>query len=296
MPSRKYYEATLKRFNAKYQINVSIDALDEAARAIDSVDDLMYNDKEDPSMIRYANLLSDVLKIYLDQNIRMKQAGSYELSDFSLGEFVIDFEELMEEKYKAGMQRGEKPTRMPYEGATLSGVFEFAGNVVEEYAKDLPSLWADGIKKGVMNVEFMRVLTDGEYEKLMGMSGQLEKKVKGELDAETMNRLSNVVAARDAMEKYRNSRSLWRKFIDLFVGGSQRKYLNHLRTICDDLKKNYFPVDQVSSQLKAGKFIPESSYDVANLQKQTKPWLYDVADRFKKLTNVAGFTQMLSFN
>jgi hypothetical protein len=89
---------------------------------------------------------------------------------------------------------------------------------------------------------------------------------------------------------------LWRKFIDLFVGGSQRKYLNHLRTICDDLKKNYFPVDQVSSQLKAGKFIPESSYDVANLQKQTKPWLYDVADRFKKLTNVAGFTQMLSFN
>jgi hypothetical protein len=71
--------------------------------------------------------------------------------------------------------------------------------------------------------------------------------------------------------------------------------MKQLRKACDDLKKNHFPVDTVARQLSEGKFIPESSFNAANLEKQTKPWLYGVGDRFKKLTNMEGYTSMLTF-
>ena len=46
MASRKYYEATLKRFNAKYQINVSIDAMVELQSSLSALE-------EEPAMIDY---------------------------------------------------------------------------------------------------------------------------------------------------------------------------------------------------------------------------------------------------
>ena len=279
MASRKYYEATLKRFNAKYQINVSIDAMVELQSSLSALE-------EEPAMIDYASLLSDVLKIYLDKNTRIKESGTYGIPDFSLGEFIIDFEEVMEEKYRADLKAGQKPTREPYAGANLSDVFSFAGNLVKEYSKPLVSVWAGRIKKGVMSVDTMRAVTDGEYEKLMGIGGKLEQKVKGELDEETMKRLANVVAAREAMEKVRKSRGILWVLANLRINIREWKYMKQLRKACDDLKKNHFPVDSVASQLRAGAFIPTESYDAVNLEKQTKPWRYEVSERFKKMANI----------
>jgi hypothetical protein len=300
MASKKYYEAALKRFNAKYQVNFAIDAMSEMAQAISSLDEanldgVSSQENEQTTMMGYANLLSDVLTVYLDKNMRIKEAGSYGLPDFSLGEFIVDFEELMEEKYRAGLKVGQKPDRKPYEGAKLSDVFNFASGVVKGYGNSIPSVWAQGVIKGAMTVDGIRAVTDREFEKLMGLGGKLEQKVKGELDAETMNRLANVVAARDAMEKVRKSRGFFWWLGNIWVNRKERKFFNQLKKACEDLKKNHFPVDSVASQLRAGAFISTDSYDAVNLEKQTKPWRYEVAERFKKMANMAGYTQMLSF-
>jgi hypothetical protein len=79
------------------------------------------------------------------------------------------------------------------------------------------------------------------------------------------------------------------------INRRERKYFNKLKKACEDLKKNHFPVDKVASELKKGKFIPKSSYDVVNLEKQTKPWIYGVSEHFKKLTSIPNYTQMLMF-
>ena len=295
MSKKENYELTLKKFKEKYNINVSIDAMWTAANSLANLEDLTSGQDENSLMIQYANLLSELLKIYLDKNVQIKEASDSGLPDFSLGEFIVDFEEVMKEKYKADLPVGTAPTRKAYEGAILSGLFQFAGDVVKQYGKSVPAVWSDGVLRGVMTVEKLRTVTDTEYQKLMAIGGAIEQKVKGELDAETMKRLANLVSARDAMKQVRKSRGFLWVLGNLRINYRERKYYNQLKKDCDTLKKFHFPVDKVSRELQAGKFLPESSYDAKNLEKQTKPWLYGIAERFKKLSALTGYAQLMQF-
>ena len=296
MPNRKKYEAALRRFNTRYQINVSIDALVEAQTSISSIENLGFQDSVQTSTNIYADILSDVLKIYMDKNIFIIEAGVYGVPDFSLGEFITDFEEVMEEQYRSRLRQRETPNRRPYDGAAFSDMFSFAAGVVSGYGKPIPEVWASGVKKGLMPVDKMREITDGEQDKLMSMDGMLKQKLNGELDAETMNRLTNMVAARDAMEKVRKSRGFFWVLGNLRINRRERKYFNKLKKDCETLKKLGFPVDKVSTQLRGGKFVPDTSYDRMDMEKQTKPWLHGVADYIKKFTKIPGYKQLLDVN
>ena len=91
-----------------------------AANSLANLEDLTSGQDENSLMIQYANLLSELLKIYLDKNVQIKEASDSGLPDFSLGEFIVDFEEVMKEKYKADLPVGTAPP--PVENAPKSYV------------------------------------------------------------------------------------------------------------------------------------------------------------------------------
>ena len=198
MANTAIYEQALQEFNTKYNLEgydlQSIQKFDEKFRYLN--DFLMDKTIGSNSAEQFVVWATKTLKAVLETNSKYNEKGEY-LPSFSLKQFVKDFDNLANAQYLSTLEEGQEPNREPYAGATLEALGKsFAANC-GKFNKTLPSLWAEGLKNGTMDLGALETATNTAYDKLMDDANDKEK-MNGEL--------TNVIAAHEALKQLRESR------------------------------------------------------------------------------------------
>jgi hypothetical protein len=156
----------------------------------------------------------------------------------------MDFEKLADAKYRSELQEGEEYDREMYAGATTVDMDAVFKPIIDKNDKPLPTLWLERLKKGTMNIAAMEDITMNAVTDLLTPENDR---------AQMQGKLINVIAAQEAMQQLRESRSGflgW--FWKLFNRGQNRKeedYLDQLNTQIDLLKNQGYEIGKVRAGL-----------------------------------------------
>ena len=192
---------------------------------------------------QFIGWVSKTLEIYFKENTQLNENGKY-LSSFDAQEFLTDFEDLAEAKYRLEFGDDQAVNRERYAGATLQELNAAFNSICNKINKPLPSLWMEKLKKGSMNIDDLHATTKQAYDSMDKNWNKNENTMAGSL--------TNVVAGYEAMKQLRDSRKgffgwFWKLF-NWKINAKEDDYFNELSTQVENLKK-YFDIDKISSEL-----------------------------------------------
>lgn len=240
------YAAEYGNFNGKYNIGIDISDHYDILKQFKSIDNFTFNaDPRRAAQTLYMDTLTDALTSYLENKTKMENGKAYDMSDVSIGDFIEDFERVMQAKYLDELEEGKAPTRVPFEGASFGGVANAAWNRMSGFNKPLPDVWADSILNKTFSLSDMMNITEESRRSLS--SADLENLGDKRKD------LANIVMAKQAMEKVRAGRGFWWK---LWAGNwsrnsEEKKYLEELKNRIQGYRENRLPVDEVEAKVSA---------------------------------------------
>ena len=192
---------------------------------------------------QFIGWVSKTLEIYFKENTQLNENGKY-LSSFDAQEFLTDFEDLAEAKYRLEFGDDQAVNREMYAGATLQELNAAFNSICNKINKPLPSLWMEKLKKGSMNIDDLQATTKQAYDSMDKNWNKNENTMAGSL--------TNVIAGYEAMKQLRDSRKgffgwFWKLF-NWKINAKEDDYFNELSTQVENLKK-HFNVDKISSEL-----------------------------------------------
>ena len=201
---------------------------------------------------------SQTLAIYLETNTQLNENGKY-LSEFDDQEFLMDFEKLAAAKYRSELQEGEEYDREMYAGANTADMDAIFKVICGKNDKPLPTIWMEKLKKGTMDIARLGDITRNAVTEML--TPNVDK-------AQMQGKLTNVIAAHEAMKKLRESREgFFGWFWKLFNRQQNREegaYLEQLNTQIDLLTKAGYEVGKVSAKLTRKTIIGNSVKVTAN--------------------------------
>lgn len=242
------YEQELGIFQRKY--NLEKYSLDE----IQTIDDkfrLVNDPLTKPSIsgspaAKFTSWASTTLSIYLKTNTQLNEKGKY-MSSFDVQEFLTDFESLVVAKYNSELVDGQEPNRKPYAGASKKDLLTAFHKQTSKMNKTLPTLWMEKLKKGDMDMQSLQNITSQAFD-AMDKTWQVSEN-------EMAGKLTNMVAAREAMKQLRASRSgvwgwIWKVILNRGQNRQEKAYLAQLETQIMKLRdKGYKVVDKLTEEL-----------------------------------------------
>ena len=234
------YEQELENF--KQQWNLSAYNLNEVARNVQALrfaDSFLTGASPDNSPAgQYVKWFSRTLSIYFSTNTTPNEYGRY-VSSFDAQAFYDSFKALVQAKYDTDAQENGEVQLQVGEVVTddLKPAIQNAiANCKRNYKKPLPTLWQENLKQGYLALDTLKTITDNSYDAL----GNALDYAEDELDA----RLTNLVAAREAMQQLRESRSgvwgwLWKVIFNREQNRQEKEYLQDLNDKINELSGRY---------------------------------------------------------
>lgn len=248
----------INQFNEKYQANLSLTELESVARKFQYLDNFLFEKKDKNSALTfYVRGLAKTLAGCIEKQTMINANGVYDLSELHIVGIVNDYEKIMQARYENALAEGEQPARKPYEGAKFEKLLDKLVAFTNSYNKTLPALWANAVKEGKLDVLAMQRITDASNDKLQ--SYQQQKVGDVVLDEQGQNKLTNVIAAHEAMKAVRNDRGFFWKLFHPIQNYRENRYLQTLTAQRTNLLQASFPVDATLENL--GKNVLARAYD-----------------------------------
>ena len=246
MPNEQIYTTELERFRKKYNMpEYSLDAVMAINQKLQYLNNFLTNDAlGNNSASQFISAVSRTLSMYFEVNTKLRADGKY-MSGFYPQDFLRDFEKLASAKYYSELNEGEQPQRKKFEGAKKRDIKKILINNFKDLNKTLPTLWMEKLKNGSMTQNEMLLATGNVMDALE--SSMPENKIGLE------DKVSNVVAAHEAMKQLRASRSgflgwLW-KIIFRERNEIEETNLRTFESQVNRLRTEGYPVDKIAEDL-----------------------------------------------
>ncbi len=273
----------LDAFNAKYNVRFDMEDMEMEAGIDDSLGEYKF-DKKTPQAARverYYKTLTALLEESIIEKTKITSNGRYDIGDFNLAQFVNAFEALLAQRSD---ELGEK-NRKPFESMKPNDLLNHVKAGAQAYNQTVYGIWAKTI------LDDKRTFRD-----LKEVSDRAVHSIEANRDSEDgviSNRdLTNVVYAKEAMEKVRQSRTGWWKFCNLLENYREWKYLKSLQEKVTEYAEAKFRVKEIledvnPEMLKTSYGDPVNSAEGGKIEakKEAKKGLEEVsvADEMEKV-------------
>ena len=260
MPNPKIYTTELERFRKKYNMpEYNLNALAGVDQKFQHLNNFLFESSTTANpAAQFVNWASRTMAMYFEANTNLRADGKY-MSGFYPQAFLRDFEKLAQAKYFSELNDGEEPTRKKFAGARKRDLKTILANNFKDMNKTLPTLWAEKLKKGTMDIARLENITRNAVTEML--TPNVDK-------AQMQGKLTNVIAAHEAMKKLRESREgFFGWFWKLFNRQQNREegaYLEQLNTQIDLLTNAGYEVGKVSAKLTRKTIIGNSVKVTAN--------------------------------
>ena len=232
------YEAALEKFSNKYGIRHNIYNEYTGIKTINRLDDNIFESTPEKKQVdekkAYLSTLQSVLTTYLQKKTKYEADKSYDMSDVSLGEFIDEFDNVMNAIYA---DAGEE--HIPYSGLTINQVSGETWRRVGSFNKPLHEIWGKQIRNGTLSIEELQVDTSNSIYKLDNLRGNYANSADKDL--------AKVIMAKNAMEAAKKERSWlwWLNPRNWGPYGRENSYLKELKAKIKSYEEAGFPVDSV---------------------------------------------------
>ena len=240
----------LDDFNAKYNVHFDIESMENSARIDDSFEEYKF-DKKDPQAARverYYKTLMELLDKAIIEKTKITGNGQYDIGNFNLTQFVDSFEALLAQRSKElGVQ-----DRPPFETIKRSSLFNRVHAAADQYNQPVYGIWA----KTILDKKFT-------YRDLKAVSDNAVNSIEANRDSAdgviSRRDLTNVVYAKEAMEKVRQSRTGWWKLFHLYENFKEWQYLTSLTEKVTEYAEAKFRVKEILDE--ANPEMLKTAYD-----------------------------------
>lgn len=236
MPSTNL-ENKVKIFNAKYDVALNPTAIAEEIR-INAVFDEYRFDKKDEKITNattYWKNLTKTLENSLKTKTKINVNGIYDLSDFDMVSFVKSFEEIMQ---LSNEESANPRARKPYEGMVFENIIEKLKANTAAYDKPIYSIWANKIADKKLSYKELKSVTDESIRRINNIEDA------GRVNVDRYD-LANVVYAREAMVRVRQSRGRLWKLFHLYQNSKEKEYLESLSARITEYNGKNYPINDV---------------------------------------------------
>ena len=236
------YEAAFEKFRDKYGVDYNIAGEYELARKLSSLDAFtIESTPEEKNQNSYKSMLGTAISYYLENKVRLEGGKKYDMTDFNIGEFINEFDNVMKGVLTDYAEKeGEKYEHKQYAGLSFNDVATAAWGRASGYNRPLADIWASQIRKGTLTLDRLQRITQNSTNMLDGMikSGTNYTDV-------VKSDLANVVMAKNTLEAAKNQRS-WISWLNPFNWGPygrENAYLKELNAKLQTYSQNNFPIE-----------------------------------------------------
>lgn len=260
----------IKKFNDKYKVKMfSIEDALTQARKMKYLDDFLFEKKESKlERNMYVDGLSKLMKQFVTNNTKFNAKGEYGISNFSIQDFVNEYEEIM----STYAQENGKTNRKPFENLQYASLLKYVMKDIKPLNQSVEKFWANDILKGDMKMTDMEAITDAANRALNAacpnkfamenilklnavkdLSSVKEEDRQKYLDAQKKyaaveKNLTNLVLAKNAMKQVHAKRSGWWKFWHRTQNKQEKAFIAKLENQQNILAAKGFPISEVLLQ------------------------------------------------
>lgn len=271
----------LNKFNEKYSVNFNLENMGvEEERFAELDDDFMFERVDENVAKReiYNGALRNLLLESLNTKTRIAKNNNYNLERFNFARFIKEFEELVAQRNAESENPKE---RKPYENMRFNEILDAVKHIARPYNQSICGLWATKIlnNKDKLTYKDLKAVTDGAI-RLIDARGNGPSTY-------SHNDLVNVVYAKAAMERVRQSRTGWWKFWHLYDNYQEYKYLRDLTNKVNEYNSTILSVGEIERSIPGE--ILENAYndfDVEDVE-QMQGILSQAAEQNRIPSNVA---------
>ena len=158
----KAYEAKAAEFKAKYGIELDIGAMYDFNKKASYLDDFVFNtNPQEKGRKLYMDTLVQALSDRIEKISKIQTGSLYMTLNVSFGEFIEDFDQLMQVKFADDAADERIPnTHTPFEGSNYREIAKTVMGRLREYDKPISDVWASKIAKGKMTLEDIQAVVD----------------------------------------------------------------------------------------------------------------------------------------
>lgn len=281
------YEAAFEKFSNKYGISHNIYNEYTGIKTINRLDDNIFESTPEKKQVdekkAYLSTLQSVLTTYLQKKTKYEADKSYDMSDVSLGEFIDEFDNVMNAIYA---DAGEE--HIPYSGLTINQVSGETWRRMESFNKPLHEIWGKQIRNGTLSIEQLQVDTNNSTYKLDNLGGNYSNGADKDL--------AKVIMAKNAMEAAKKERSWlwWLNPRNWGPYGRENDYLKELKAKIKSYEEAGFPVDSVVPESYSTNILEQAhqglvSYVQTKAAEEAK--INEVAKNAEKIDFAAKFNE-----
>jgi hypothetical protein len=261
------YQDELKKFQDKWNLpGYDFEKLTVSATKLRYVNEVFSNTSiNDTPAGHYVAWAESTLNLILEANINPNEKGNY-LYSFNAEEFLESFEDLAESYNNSLPEEKKQTNRKPREGASANAFKAAFDKSLKPYGKTMPSMWQERLKKGSINLEDLQTITNNSFKSLKDGNFETAEEKDG--------KLTNIIAAREAMTQLRNSRSnFWGWLWKLFNSDRdtlEKDYLADLDQKINELKDTYAEVETKIADI-TGKTATGKTIQIEEKPKEKEP-------------------------
>lgn len=259
------YINEMKRFNQEYGIEFSLEKYLEFQAKTRRLNNFLFeiNQPNNRATI-YVNALEKALLSYMESKTKMEYNKTYNLSNLPLDKFVEDFDKVMHEKYLSELDDNKRPSRKPHAGIKREDLVTVLRDRLKSFDQPLSDIWADSMVNKTLSLEKLKEFTQGSIAKVDDVHVEY-------LDDNRRKHLSNVVMAKQALEKAISKRTIGTY---LWIGNWRRIYREnrYFETLTDKLNEynnHQYPIDQIIEE-NSKSVLASSNEKLENLKKPPK--------------------------
>ena len=282
------YEAAFEKFSNKYGIRHNIYNEYTGIKTINRLDDNIFEStpekKQEEEKKAYLSTLQSALTTYLQNKTKYAADKSYDMSDVSLGEFIDEFDNVMNAIYA---DAGEE--HIPYSGLTINQVSGETWRRVGSFNKPLHEIWGKQIRNGTLSIEELQVDTSNSIFKLDNLRGKYTNGSDKDL--------AKVIMAKNAMEAAKKERSWlwWLNPRNWGPYGRENDYLKELKAKIKSYEEAGFPIDSVVPESYSTNILEQAhqglvSYVQTKAAEEAK--INEVAKNAEKIDFEAKFNEL----
>lgn len=266
----------LNKFNETYHVRFDIEGMEsDVLKFAKTDDDFMFESVDDEVAYKenYYDVMKRLLRSSLNARTKISAEGKYSLDDFNVVRFLHDYEDLMAQK---NAESKEPRDRAPFENTKFNDLLDRAKGITQPYNQSVYGIWADKIADAKDKFSFrdLRAVTDRAI-------NAIEASLDGGNDTYKRSDLVNVVYAKAAMEKVRESRTGWWKFWNLLENYREYRYLEDLSKKVTEYRESLYPVNEILEN--APQEILKNAYENPTA---SKDGVEQAAGQRRQLTNV----------
>ena len=206
------YIDKLNEFTAKYNFKFSIEEHIKEKRVIGLFNRSAINvDYSNPKNEKYLDLLNSALEAYYSSRMDIDGSKTYsEKADMSIGDFIEEFDGIMQARYEESVKSKKAPAYLPFGGMSFSDVAVSAWDTASKYDdKHLADIWADKVIKDELSVSDIEKVLNPAMERLMNQGTKERVRSKWPWDPALTSDYANLTIATSALQRVVSRRTLW---------------------------------------------------------------------------------------